>query len=897
MSNPGSAGLQTRAAPYSPHHGTRPDTYPTFPHSTSVNKSFPLLLSLVPVICSAQTDPAPEIETLLPGVTLTLVAEHPDIATPTGIDVDVDGNIWAVACHTHMPPDDYAGPKFDEILVFSPDGKTRSVFYNATFHTMDLELGSDGWVYLAERDRIFRIRDTDGDGRADVEEDLATMETESDYPHNGLAGLAWHPDGDLVFGLGENFAKPWTMTSADGVVLTGKGEGGVFRCRPDGTGLRRVALGMWNPFGVCVRSDGEIFASDNDPGERPPCRLLHIVEGGDYGYQRKYGGEAHHPFVGWNGELRGTLPMLHSSGEAPCGLLPLGNGLLVPSWSDHRIDFYPLTRESASYTTRRLTLLRGSSFFRPVCIAEDKRHADTRKRTWYLTDWVDGRYPVHGFGRLWKLDLDLDAADWIGELELEPPTAEATLAHSLRRGESDGDEPRLFELAGHADPFISRAALVRLADAASEWMPGKVSSRPETDRVHAAIALKLAQADADTWIPALLDDPSPRVQFEALRWISDAELKQRLPDVENILARSELTFEVFEAAVAAWNTLSGLSEQGIRNPEKLLARVLDADSSPRLRAFALRLLPTPALVAAASDPHARIRLPKELTVETLESLLAVEDPELSGEVVRLLSGAPNLGKQLLPGVATDADRPGDIRAEAVAGLAPSTGEHGDLLLSLIGDSSDEVREEALRALRGRPLTDAQKASLTEQATRFPESSDLFTALLDPASLGAGRPGLDAVDAWLARIDSLPSEANPAAGGRIFHHYAVALCANCHRHDGRGNVVGPDLTNVGARAGADRRWLLESLLQPNLEVAPEFQARTVTLKDGSIHTGIRLRSWTKEQLRDAAGRTLTFETSEVASIRELDASLMPPGLVYTLTDRELRDLMTFLETEP
>ena len=101
--------------------------------------------------------------------------------------------------------------------------------------------------------------------------------------------------------------------------LTGRGEGGVFRCRADGTGLRRIARGFWNPFGVLVRDDGEMFAADNDPGSRPPCRLLNIIAGADYGYQRAYGEAPVHPFVAWNGELRGTLGMIHPSakGRAP----------------------------------------------------------------------------------------------------------------------------------------------------------------------------------------------------------------------------------------------------------------------------------------------------------------------------------------------------------------------------------------------------------------------------------------------------------------------------------------------------------------------------------------------------------------------------------------------------
>ena len=52
--------------------------------------------------------------------------------------------------------------------------------------------------YLAERDRILRVKDSDADGVGDVEENLAVLDTVADYPHNGLSGMAWHPSGGLV---------------------------------------------------------------------------------------------------------------------------------------------------------------------------------------------------------------------------------------------------------------------------------------------------------------------------------------------------------------------------------------------------------------------------------------------------------------------------------------------------------------------------------------------------------------------------------------------------------------------------------------------------------------------------------------------------------------------------
>ena len=419
----------------------------------------------------------PELEFLSPGVQLSLVAEHPDVVTPTGIDIDDAGTLWVVLSHTHFRPDNYNGPEHDEIIKLLPRG-SREVFYNRTDATMDLELGSDGWVYLSERDRVLRVRDTDGDGVGDEEQTIAALETEADYPHNGLSGMAWHPNGDLVFALGENFWKEWTLTApVDGRSVKGSGEGGIFRCRGDGANIRRIARGFWNPFGICVRADGTMFAGENDPGSRPPCRLLQIVPGGDYGYQRRYGNAPIHPFVCWNGELPGTLPMMHSVGEAPCGIAPLGNGLVVTSWTDHRIDFYPLTPSGATFKTHRVTLIRGGNHFRPTCIVQ---YSPT---VFYLTDWVFGSYQLHNRGRVWKLEIDPNRADWLGPLDLAPPNEGAQKAARLRDGDHQFSEQELFELAKSVDPFIARAAIDALATCVDQIAISKAAEFDQADRI------------------------------------------------------------------------------------------------------------------------------------------------------------------------------------------------------------------------------------------------------------------------------------------------------------------------------------------------------------------------------------------------------------------------------
>ena len=60
--------------------------------------------------------------------------------------------------------------------------------------------------------------------------------------------------------------------------------------RPDGSGLRIVARGLRNPFGLLFAPDGRLFVSDNqrdDLGDREPAETLVVIRpGGDYGWPR-----------------------------------------------------------------------------------------------------------------------------------------------------------------------------------------------------------------------------------------------------------------------------------------------------------------------------------------------------------------------------------------------------------------------------------------------------------------------------------------------------------------------------------------------------------------------------------------------------------------------------------
>ena len=815
------------------------------------------LLLLLPVFAALGAPPAaptkspdvpaqlpPQIETLQPGVKLTLLAEHPDLVTPTGIAVDKNGNIYSVSCHTHFRPEDYDGPVHDEVVVFDANGKNRRVFYNKTDATMHVEIGPDGWIYLAERDRVLRVKDTNGDGVGDVEENLATLDSVAEYPHNGLSGMAWHPDGGLVFSLGENFGKDWTLTAKDGSKVSGRGEGGVFRCTADGAQMRRIARGFWNPFGLMVRKDGEIFAAENDPGSRPPCRLLYVVEGADYGFQWVYGSAPVHPFVAWNGELRGTLGMVHPSGEGPCAIVELGGGVLIPSWSDHSIDYFPLTRKGAGYTSERIPLVKGSDFFRPTCMAVGP------DGSYYLNDWVFSSYPIHKRGRLWKLEIDKAKASWVKE-KPDALNEDARLADDLRTGKATLDANKLLQLARGKDAYLADAALTALARV--KWTVEKVKQLPAQDRLWAFVALRRVDLNDDQWVSAFLGDGDPEMRFECLRWIADAVLTKFTPQVEAMLSDSTLDYHLFEAVLATWNTLRGDPAAGVTNPEVLVERIINPKTPARLKGYALRLAPA---------TH------KQLTVPLLRELFAAGDPVLSQEVVRtLVARNADDARAVLAEIAADESQKTEVRADAIVGLASSTkAEEQALLVKLAAGKESSLRDEARRALR---YTDKDKSFV----------------------MSTTRPVFDDTAAWLKLLDALPGKADEEAGRRIFFHSKVGLCATCHRHSGRGNVVGPDLSLVSKQG--DRAAILRSILEPSREVAPQFYPSQVKLKDGTEFIGIMPRSSNTEVFRDLTGKERAFPQTDIVKRTELKTSIMPQGLVVSLTDEELRDLLAFL----
>lgn len=137
---------------------------------------------------------------------------------------------------------------------------------------------------------------------------------------------------------------------------------------------------------------------------------------------------------------------------------------------------------------------------------------------------------------------------------------------------------------------------------------------------------------------------------------------------------------------------------------------------------------------------------------------------------------------------------------------------------------------------------------------------------------------------------LPALALPGQRGHGRTLFAER-CQTCHRLEGQGFSVGPDLASTRANG---REKLLISILDPNREVAPNFLNYVVETKAGETLTGIIANeSAVGITLRRANGDETSLERDRIGRIKSLDQSLMPEGLESGLSHQDMADLLEYI----
>jgi len=370
------------------------------------------------------------------------------------------------------------------------------------------------------------------------------------------------------------------------------------------------------------------------------------------------------------------------------------------------------------------------------------------------------------------------------------------------------------------------------------------------------------------------------------------------------------------------------------NAEQLasvLALVLDKDAPSDVQQRA-RLLN--ALVKAARTRGVQPSGDRHMVVELLSS----DEPSLTAAAARAI-GAWKLedSRDALSRMALDGSLDLSLRRAAIDGLTWLGGSDArDTLVQLCQNDQDlDIRKLAVEHLTTLDievaarqavdwLADAKTANPTNVVTAFlqrkggPEA--LVEALsektlpadivklalravrstardhraLEEALARSGGLGSPATPPTAEEVKQLVSDVlargDPSRGQQVFRRDDLA-CLKCHAIAGSGGRVGPDLSSIGASAQID--YLVESLLVPGKAVKEGYHSMIVETDEGRIVTGIPVRRDDQELvLRDAEDHETTIPTDSIEE-ESMGGSMMPVGLVESLTHAELVDLIRFL----
>ena len=141
-------------------------------------------------------------------------------------------------------------------------------------------------------------------------------------------------------------------------------------------------------------------------------------------------------------------------------------------------------------------------------------------------------------------------------------------------------------------------------------------------------------------------------------------------------------------------------------------------------------------------------------------------------------------------------------------------------------------------------------------------------------------------------DEVPGKRDFKNGRQMF---GAGSCYACHRIGGEGGAVGPDLTSVGGKFGGYD--LLESIVDPGKEISDQYGSSIFTLTDGTQLNGriMNMRNneyWINTDMMQPSSVT-KVNAENLTSIEPSTISMMPPGLLNTMDEEDILDLMAYL----
>ncbi len=718
---------------------------------------------------------------------------------------------------------------------------------------------------------LYRITDQDGDGELDDVKLLRKLEGAGEHgPH----AVRLSPDGEALVVCAGNHTNPPEFDGSR--IPTNWGEdlllprqwdarghargrmapgGWIARVSPDGEHWEMLSVGYRNEYDFAFDRSGEMFAYDADmewdmgmPWYRP-TRISHATSGSEFGWRSGTGK--------WPTDYPDSLPPLLEIGPGSPTGLTFGYGARFPAryeqalyacdWTFGTIWAVHLEPDGATYRATSEEFASG----KPLALTDVVVGADGAM---YLT--VGGRGTQ---SKLYRIRHESAQAGPAGPA-LALTTPEATLRKQLEAFHGKAD-PKAVDTAwpalGHQDRFVAYAARIALeSQTVAEWRERAIAETDPAIASNAMLALARQGSGAEDRDAVLRKLMGLRGPFggefgviSRLRTAGVAMARHGMPD-------EQLRQQMIELLS---NNLRPRNKRIFVEMVKLLAYL----GAPTVVEQAM-----PMLVAAEPSPA------------PAWSELIQRNDGYGGPIAKMLADMPPL-----EGI----DLAFALRNVRYGWTLPLRRQYFEFINRAAKHPGGASYAGFLTNCRNEAL---ENCSFFERAACADLTGEELAAKPDFEITPPQGPGRAwTIDAAVEAIEAGQGPRDFAAGRNLFH--AVA-CVACHRFDGAGGDIGPDLTTVANKFST--RDLLTSIVEPSQVISDQYGSSIVTRRNGTEVFG-RVNEKDGGDLEvypmDPKADPVLIPAADVAAVKASPISQMPQGLINSLNADELRDLIAYL----
>jgi putative membrane-bound dehydrogenase-like protein len=884
-------------------------------------------------------------------------ATSPMLYNPTGMDIDIHGNIWvseAINYRTFKNKDNKKFSEGDRVsVIIDSDGDGKADKSQVFVQDKDLvaPLGVavlDNKIYVSSspsllvytdvnRNMIFDEGDKKekyltGFGGFDHDHSLHKMEVGPDgrfYINAGNAGphivsdktgqtfrISSHYKGGSPYNKGGN---P-TMESDDGRIWNA---GFIMSIKEDGTDAKIIGHNFRNPYGHSVDSFGDVWMNDND--DTQSCRTTWIMRYGNLGYTGVEGTESWRAgkrpgqsirTAHWRQEDPGVIPSGHVYGNAsPTGMVywEVGDGMLLSAEAGQNVIWgYKRVKEGAGFKMTGIPFMSSTGVQNENYVWNEE---STETGKWfrpsdiiagpdgslYIADWFDGVVGGHqqrdrkAGGTIYRVSpkgaefkkIKYDFSTLSGSLEaLKSPAVHVRYIarKNILKSGNKAVEP-LKDLYSEGTKFVKARVLYLLAELKERDFVRKALSEKDSDiKVAAYRALEQNTHDIPALARDALKSDDIALRREVALSLRDLPFSQSKDLILNLIASFDGKDRWFLEAI-------GQASEGKEAQIGNIIKSAPESWDDRLALILWRLHPEDAVHDfKARATNEGLELAKRKTA--IDALAFIKTEDAAGAMLDVYTAVE-----------------GDLKAYALWWLNSRKRSYWKKHLSGVDlkkyDDKAVKQKKLLEALFKKPnkknldkLLATKSGALTiielAKAEKLPgKIKDLAKAELlnhkDTAISSLANIYLSTRDMKYDLTSIMSIKGDTDNGKALF--YSRAACFTCHKVEEKGGDIGPELTQINTKF--DKIGLLDSIVNPSSGILLGFESISVTLKNGSIVSGMLESDKDPLIINNALGQKMEISLKDIAEKNVSGKSIMPEASAIGLSDQDLADLISYL----